>query len=318
MYKRWPPSTLGLFLTFVGASSCEVGSQHAWSSSPMLKVRQACKQAGAAGSGILLAGVEFGSGCAWAMARSSGVLVVSVLLVVVLCAVSVQPVSGTSKFPVPSYYVFGDSYHDAGNNDYLNGTLPRANFSPYGITFFKGVATGRFCDGRIIPDFLGEELISYSLIWEVNATYEEGFWISEVVCVLLASGRECNVGPFEGVSTSTPCCCQSPGPWICAPLQAIAQVESLISQCLPVRCSELTGFYPKLDKLWRSGSNFQVFKQVYSLLDSGISRLEEWVFRQKGDFSPIPRMYATKMRVLTLDIPKGHRKEAQDFDSEPV
>ena len=131
------------------------------------------------------------------MARSSGVLVV---LVVVLCALSVEATtSGTSKFPVPSYYVFGDSYHDAGNNDYLNGTVPTANFSPYGITYFKGVATGRFSDGRIIPDFLGTELISYRLILEMNATYVGlftwgGFWISELVCELLRSGLECNVG----------------------------------------------------------------------------------------------------------------------------
>lgn len=92
------------------------------------------------------------------------------VLVVVLCALSVEATSSKSKFPVPSYYVFGDSYHDAGNNDYLNGTLPTANFKPYGITYFKGVATGRFCDGRIIPDFLGTELISYRLILEMNAT----------------------------------------------------------------------------------------------------------------------------------------------------
>ena len=85
-----------------------------------------------------------------------------VLLVVVVCALSSveATTSGKSKFPVPSYYVFGDSYHDAGNNNYLKGTLPKANFSPYGITYFKGVATGRFCDGRIIPDFLGTELTS--------------------------------------------------------------------------------------------------------------------------------------------------------------
>lgn len=104
------------------------------------------------------------------MARSAGVLVVSVVLVAVLCALSVDAASGKSKFPVPTYYVFGDSYHDAGNNNYLSGTLPKANFKPYGITYFKGVPTGRFSDGRIIPDFLGTELIWYRLILEKYAT----------------------------------------------------------------------------------------------------------------------------------------------------
>ena len=92
------------------------------------------------------------------------------LVVVVSCALSVEAVTGKSKFPVPSYYVFGDSYHDAGNNNYLGGSVPKANFSPYGITYFKGVATGRFSDGRIIPDFLGNgaHLVPLDLADECN------------------------------------------------------------------------------------------------------------------------------------------------------
>ncbi|KAK2987357.1 hypothetical protein RJ640_023658, partial [Escallonia rubra] len=53
-------------------------------------------------------------------------------------------------------FVFGDSLFDAGNNNYIN-SIPavRANFWPYGETFFK-YPTGRFCDGRLIPDFIAE------------------------------------------------------------------------------------------------------------------------------------------------------------------
>ncbi|KAK3000985.1 hypothetical protein RJ639_022165, partial [Escallonia herrerae] len=53
-------------------------------------------------------------------------------------------------------FVFGYSLSDAGNNNYING-IPavRANFWPYGETFFK-YPTGRFCDGRLIPDFIGK------------------------------------------------------------------------------------------------------------------------------------------------------------------
>ncbi|KAK2970482.1 hypothetical protein RJ640_023665, partial [Escallonia rubra] len=51
-------------------------------------------------------------------------------------------------------FIFGDSLFDAGNNNYIN-TVARANFWPYGETFFK-YPTGRFCDGRLIPDFIAE------------------------------------------------------------------------------------------------------------------------------------------------------------------
>ena len=53
------------------------------------------------------------------------------------------------------FFIFGNSFVDAGNNNYLNGTIrTRSNFPPYGESFFP-IPTGRYCDGRIIPDFLG-------------------------------------------------------------------------------------------------------------------------------------------------------------------
>ncbi|XP_023006841.1 GDSL esterase/lipase 2-like isoform X2 [Cucurbita maxima] len=54
------------------------------------------------------------------------------------------------------FFLFGDSYVDAGNNNYINTTADfQANFPPYGKTFFH-LPTGRFTDGRTIPDFLAE------------------------------------------------------------------------------------------------------------------------------------------------------------------
>nr|GLL25016.1 GDSL esterase/lipase 1-like [Ipomoea trifida] len=51
-------------------------------------------------------------------------------------------------------FVFGDSIFDAGNNNYINTTNDfKANFRPYGETSFPN-ATGRFSDGRLIPDFI--------------------------------------------------------------------------------------------------------------------------------------------------------------------
>ena|ERR1044072_2549996 len=60
-------------------------------------------------------------------------------------------------------FIFGDSVLDAGNNNYINTTtLDQANFLPYGETYFK-FPTGRFCDGRLISDFIGKICRSYTI-----------------------------------------------------------------------------------------------------------------------------------------------------------
>ncbi|XP_023529071.1 GDSL esterase/lipase 2-like [Cucurbita pepo subsp. pepo] len=51
-------------------------------------------------------------------------------------------------------FIFGDSLFDAGNNNYINTSF-KANFLPYGQSFFK-FPTGRFSDGRLIPDFIAK------------------------------------------------------------------------------------------------------------------------------------------------------------------
>ena len=53
-------------------------------------------------------------------------------------------------------FIFGDSLFDAGNNQYLNGSVEGGAISwPYGETFFKH-PTGRLSDGRLVPDFIGK------------------------------------------------------------------------------------------------------------------------------------------------------------------
>nr|GMC84537.1 GDSL esterase/lipase 1-like [Ipomoea batatas] len=55
----------------------------------------------------------------------------------------------------PVMFVFGDSLFDAGNNNYINTTYDfKANFPPYGETYFPAHPTGRFADGRLIPDYI--------------------------------------------------------------------------------------------------------------------------------------------------------------------
>ncbi|KAF7843660.1 GDSL esterase/lipase 5 [Senna tora] len=72
------------------------------------------------------------------------------------------PNSSLAKICLPrkhnaALFVFGDSLFDVGNNNYINPntTQVKANYLPYGETFFK-YPSGRFCNGRVIPDFIVE------------------------------------------------------------------------------------------------------------------------------------------------------------------
>lgn len=80
----------------------------------------------------------------------------SVLLVVMFCALATGFVDASrlhKRFDVPAVFALGDSLADAGNNNYLP-LAPKANFVPYGKTFFKK-PTGRFANGRNAIDFVG-------------------------------------------------------------------------------------------------------------------------------------------------------------------
>ncbi|KAI9102918.1 hypothetical protein K1719_023357 [Acacia pycnantha] len=73
-------------------------------------------------------------------------------------------------------FIFGDSLFDVGNNNYINTTtFFQANFNPYGETFFK-YPTGRFSDGRVIPDFIAEYAkLPLLLPYLHPATYEDDY-----------------------------------------------------------------------------------------------------------------------------------------------
>ncbi|XP_068660415.1 GDSL esterase/lipase At4g16230-like [Aristolochia californica] len=59
---------------------------------------------------------------------------------------------------LPASYVFGDSLVDSGNNNYL-ASLSKANYAPNGIDLLPyRIPTGRFTNGRTIPDIVGQEL----------------------------------------------------------------------------------------------------------------------------------------------------------------
>uniref|UniRef100_A0A2P2JSU5 Uncharacterized protein MANES_11G013800 n=1 Tax=Rhizophora mucronata TaxID=61149 RepID=A0A2P2JSU5_RHIMU len=78
------------------------------------------------------------------------------VLHVAVIATSCKAISCSRPRTQASLFIFGDSILDAGNNNYINTTVAqRANFWPYGQTHFN-FPTGRFCDGRLIGDFVAQ------------------------------------------------------------------------------------------------------------------------------------------------------------------
>ncbi|KAF8083402.1 hypothetical protein N665_0775s0004 [Sinapis alba] len=49
-------------------------------------------------------------------------------------------------------FIFGDGLYDAGNKQFVSSNRVDASFPPYGVTV--GEATGRWSDGRIVPDYI--------------------------------------------------------------------------------------------------------------------------------------------------------------------
>lgn len=90
---------------------------------------------------------------------------ISFLSFILILTLLLFPINCLSKTPNPesqaaevgaALFIFGDSFLDSGNNNYINTTtLDQANFWPYGETYFK-FPTGRFSDGRLISDFIGK------------------------------------------------------------------------------------------------------------------------------------------------------------------
>ncbi|KAJ8755870.1 hypothetical protein K2173_024415 [Erythroxylum novogranatense] len=99
-----------------------------------------------------------------AMARLSNITYFAFLLHISLVSSPIccikrlihQPNYKASSSKHVPLFVFGDSLLDAGNNNYIkSSTLERANFWPYGESYFDQ-PTGRFSDGRTMADFIAE------------------------------------------------------------------------------------------------------------------------------------------------------------------
>nr|XP_017246406.1 PREDICTED: GDSL esterase/lipase At1g71250-like isoform X1 [Daucus carota subsp. sativus] len=82
------------------------------------------------------------------------------LTLLVLIVSSLVIVSGNVETASPQFsamFAFGDSLTDPGNNNYLT-SLAKANYVPYGVDFYQGQPSGRFCNGKTVIDLLGELL----------------------------------------------------------------------------------------------------------------------------------------------------------------
>ncbi|KAM0878178.1 hypothetical protein ACQ4PT_035029 [Festuca glaucescens] len=83
------------------------------------------------------------------------VLLLLLVLLLVSPAISSSTKRVQPKFPATFY--FGDSIFDTGNNNHIS-TLGVASHLPYGRDFPGRRPTGRFSNGRLVPDLLNEKL----------------------------------------------------------------------------------------------------------------------------------------------------------------
>ncbi|XP_058740677.1 GDSL esterase/lipase At5g45670-like [Vicia villosa] len=76
------------------------------------------------------------------------------LFLVLLAACHMQHCVNSSQ--VPCLFIFGDSFSDSGNNNYID-TVAKSDYLPFGIDFPTG-PTGRATNGRTKADIIGELL----------------------------------------------------------------------------------------------------------------------------------------------------------------
>ncbi|KAL1364015.1 hypothetical protein HN51_012174 [Arachis hypogaea] len=93
------------------------------------------------------------------------------------CQSLVEENSTSDDTTTKAFFIFGDSTVDSGNNNYID-TVPenRANYKPYGQNGYFKEPTGRFSDGRVIVDFIGEyeKLPLVPAFLQPNADYTNG------------------------------------------------------------------------------------------------------------------------------------------------
>ncbi|KAJ7959899.1 GDSL esterase/lipase [Quillaja saponaria] len=80
-----------------------------------------------------------------------------IINVVHLLTITIVNIINARTLNFQSILIFGDSTVDTGNNNYI-GTLFKGNHYPYGKDFPGHVPTGRFSNGKLVPDFIASML----------------------------------------------------------------------------------------------------------------------------------------------------------------
>uniref|UniRef100_A0A7N0VFE2 GDSL esterase/lipase 6 n=1 Tax=Kalanchoe fedtschenkoi TaxID=63787 RepID=A0A7N0VFE2_KALFE len=79
------------------------------------------------------------------------------MFVCVVTLLLMARVGAASGSHIQAIFTFGDSIMDAGNNHFIKNCSAQADFPPYGSSYFHK-PTGRFTNGRTVPDFISQFL----------------------------------------------------------------------------------------------------------------------------------------------------------------
>lgn len=88
---------------------------------------------------------------------SASTLGTILLVILMFQAWNFRLIAEAQNASIPAVFVFGDSYGDTGNNDYIP-TFIKANFLPYGRDFVNHLPTGRVSNGKLMSDYFVELL----------------------------------------------------------------------------------------------------------------------------------------------------------------
>ncbi|KAI8525592.1 hypothetical protein RHMOL_Rhmol13G0242500 [Rhododendron molle] len=97
------------------------------------------------------------------------------LLFILPGLISQNQAQQVSNHSIPAFFVFGDSYVDPGNNDYIL-TIAKSNSPPYGINFLNQIATCRFSNGKLIADFFGGQNLFFYIVFSIKILCQPGPW----------------------------------------------------------------------------------------------------------------------------------------------
>ncbi|CAI0552796.1 unnamed protein product [Linum tenue] len=94
-----------------------------------------------------------------------GRITAAAVALITILVITATPAAARPPPPPPTHLpkftaaiIFGDSTVDTGNNNYITTAVFKADHLPYGENFPSETPTGRFSDGRLIPDLIASRL----------------------------------------------------------------------------------------------------------------------------------------------------------------